>query len=72
MAFPAELFVCCLPPSRVKELGLGGNGRVAPRRTHTYTTAKICQRIEGYFGREESKDLRTTEVVMLQLDCGCI
>ena len=23
--------MCCLLPSRVKELGLGGNGRVAPR-----------------------------------------
>ena len=31
MAFPAELVVCSLPPSRVKELGPGGNGRVAPR-----------------------------------------
>ena len=30
MAFPAEL-VCSLPPSRVKELGARGNGRVAPR-----------------------------------------
>ena len=31
MAFSAELVVCSLPPSRVKELGPGGNGRVAPR-----------------------------------------
>ena len=40
---------------------------------NTYVhTVRVCERIEGYFGREASKDHRTTELVMLQLDCGCI
>jgi len=37
---------------------------------HTHTTVRICQRIEGYFGREASKNHRTTKLVMVQLNGG--